>query len=393
MQFDVSDDSRKALEHAIAGEEAGAATATDAIATLTQEIAALTAGIKALDTSVTDATAQRKDENAEYKALIASNTAATQLLGFAKNRLNKFYNPKLYKPPAKTELSAGDRIYENEGGVIATAAPGGIAGTGIAMLAQVSAHKQGKAAPAAPPATWGAYASKSQENTGVIAMIDLLVADLTKEMTESETDEKDAQSDYNQMMKDSAAKRTTDAKALTAKGAAKADMEVELQAHEGSAADGKKELMATHKYIASLHAECDWLLQYFDARQAARTGEIESLKQAKAVLSGADYSLLQQDVRRGGFLAKKNDCSVEGRGISADMTEQHNYYSQTGGGEWTFRGKGRVVVVDGACPHTDDFPEGGVSHANGGASDSKDFECGASCCVRFCCGATDCWSS
>merc|ERR1712060_321352 len=97
MQFDVSDDSRKALEHAIAGEEAGAGTAADAIATLTQEIAALTAGIKALDASVVDATAQRKDENAEYKALIASNTAATQVLGFAKNRLNKFSGAGMVK--------------------------------------------------------------------------------------------------------------------------------------------------------------------------------------------------------------------------------------------------------------------------------------------------------
>merc|ERR1712151_832254 len=130
---------------------------------------------------------------------------------------------------------------------------------------------------------------------GVIAMIDLLVADLTKEMTEAETDEKDAQADYKQMMKDSAAKRATDAKALTAKGAAKSD----------------------------------WLLQYFDARQAARTGEIESLKQAKAVLSGADYSLLQQNVHRAGFLAKKgNTCSVKGEDISADMDTEHNYYSQ-----------------------------------------------------------------
>merc|ERR1712190_231070 len=255
---------------------------------------------------------------------------------------------------AKTELSAGDRIYENEGGVIATAAPGGIAGTGIAMLAQVSAHKQRKAAPAAPPATWGAYATKSQENTGVIAMIDLLVADLTKEMTQAETNEKDAEADYKQMMKDSAAKRTTDAKALTAKGAAKADMEAELQAHKGSVADGKKELMATHKYIASLHAECDWLLQYFDARQAARTGEIESLKQAKAVLSGADYSLLQQQVPRAGFLSKRDaTCTVEGVGTSVDMTTQHNYYSQAGGGKWTFSGAGMVKVADGNCPLTD----------------------------------------
>merc|ERR1719251_164594 len=115
MQFDLSDDRKKALEHKIAGEEAAIATAKETIATLAQEIAALSAGIQALDKSVAEATEQRKEENAEYKALIAANTAATRVLEFAKNRLNKFYNPKLYKPPAKVELSSGDRIYDNMG--------------------------------------------------------------------------------------------------------------------------------------------------------------------------------------------------------------------------------------------------------------------------------------
>jgi len=265
------------------------------------------------------------------------------------------------------------------------------------VLAQVSEHKQRKAAPAAPPATWGAYATKSQENTGVIAMIDLLIADLTKEMTEAETDETDAQADYKQLMKDSAAKRATDAKALTEKGAAKADMESQLQAHKGSIADGNKELMATNKYISSLHAECDWLLQYFDARQAARTGEIESLKQAKAVLSGADYSLLQQQVHRAGFLSKRDaTCSVVGAdATSVDMTTEHNYYSQAGGGKWTFSGAGMVKVADGNCPLTDDFPHDAVTQefAHGAASGPDTFECTGACCVRFCCGSRTCWSS
>merc|ERR1719394_560325 len=250
----------------------------------------------ALDKSVTDATAQRKAEHAEYKDLMASNTAAKELLAYAKNRLNKFYNPKLYKAPPKAELSSGDRIYSNmgnPGGVLTTTAPGGIAGTGIAVLAQVSAHKQQKAAPAAPPATWGAYASKSGENNGVIAMIDLLVKDLDKELTEAETSEKDAQADYGQLMKDSAAKRSTDVRVLTEKSSAKADAEAHLQAHTRAKAAAGKELMATTKYIASLHAECDWLLQYFDVRAEAWAGEVESLKRAKAVLSGADFSLLQ----------------------------------------------------------------------------------------------------
>merc|ERR1719231_10466 len=75
----------------------------------------------------------------------------------------------------------------------------GIAGTGVTALSQV--------APPPPPATWDAYAKKSGESTGVIAMIDLLVKDLTKEMTEGKTAEADAQADYENMMRDSAEKR------------------------------------------------------------------------------------------------------------------------------------------------------------------------------------------
>merc|ERR1719340_202996 len=100
---------------------------------------------------------------------------------------------------------------------------------GGASLAQVSIHTNRKDAPAPPPATWGPYASKSQEKTGVIAMLDLLIKDLDKEMTEAETDEKNAQADYGQLMKDSAAKRSTDVRVLTEKSSAKADAETRLQ--------------------------------------------------------------------------------------------------------------------------------------------------------------------
>merc|ERR1719293_368454 len=306
LQFDTSDDKKKALERSVAGDEASIAEAKEAIATLSQEIAALKAGIRALDKAVAEATAQRKDENAEYKALMASDTAAREVLAFAKNRLNQFYNPKLYKAPPKVELSAGDRVFKSMGNpddLITTAAPGGIAGTGIAVLAQVVSHEQ-KAAPAPPPATWGAYKTKSEENTGVIAMLELLSTDLEKETTEATTEEKDAQADYEQLMKDSAAKRTTDSNALAQKSSSKADTEAELQAHESQKISEGKDLMATTAYISSLHAECDWLLQYFDARKEARAGEVESLQRAKAVLSGADFSLLQTQPQ--GFLARPN---------------------------------------------------------------------------------------
>merc|ERR1712087_706201 len=283
---------KKALNRKIEKLTNSIETAKEMIATFSDEISALTAGIKALDKSVADATAQRQEENVEFKSLIASDTAAKEVLAFAKNRLNQFYNPKLYKAPPKRELSKENRIYENLGGEVPTEAPGGIANTGITVLAQISSH-QYKAAPPPPPATWDAYAKKGEEGTGVIAMIDLLVKDLEKEMTEATTEEKDAQADYEQLMKDAALKRTTDSKSLAQKVSAKADTEAELQEHSERKTATTKELMATEKYDASLHAECDWSLQYFDVRREARDGEVDSLKKAKAVLSGADFSLVQ----------------------------------------------------------------------------------------------------
>merc|ERR1712032_1063136 len=221
-------------------------------------------------------------------------SAAKQLLGLAKNRLNQFYNPSLYKPPPKRELSRMDQIVVAEGGTLApTNPPGGIAGTGVTVLAEVNDH----VAPPPAPAAYNSYA-KARESTGVIAMLDLLKADLDKENTEATATEKNAQEQYEQLMTDSAAKRTTDSTSLTEKAQAKADTSANLESMKQMKTATTADLMATLKVIEGLHAECDWLIKYFDMRKEARTGEIDSLKNARAVLSGADYSLLQKRLLR-----------------------------------------------------------------------------------------------
>jgi len=235
-------------------------------------------GIKALDKSVAQATEQRKEEHVEYQELMASDTAAKELLSFAKNRLNKFYNPKLYQPAPEEKLSESDQIYVNYGGTV---------------FAQIASHSKHEDIPSPPPETWDAYAKKSEESAGVIGMIDLLIKDLDKELTEAKAEENTAQEDYEAMMQDSAEKRTVDSKALSQKISTKADMEGELEEHIGLKDTTTKELMATLEYTQSIHNECDWLLQYYDMRKEARAGEIDALEKAKAVLSGADYSLLQ----------------------------------------------------------------------------------------------------
>jgi len=290
QQFDLTEDKTKALERSIADLETVIEEAKEGIATLTDDIKALGVGIKALDKSVADATAQRQAENAEYKELMSSDAAAKELILFAKNRLNKFYNPKLYTAPPKREVSAEDRIYENMGGEVTTPAPGGIAGTGIEALVQLSSQRE---APPPPPETAAAYAKKSEESGGVIAMMDLLVKDLDKEMTVAETEEKEAQKDYEAMMAECAEKRAQDSKSLTDKEAAKAELQSSLETSQGEKKSTTKELMATQQYLASLHAECDWLIQYYDVRKQARVDERDALTKAKAVLAGADFSFVQ----------------------------------------------------------------------------------------------------
>jgi len=117
--------------------------------------------------------------------------------------------------------------------------------------------------------------------------------DLDEEMTAAKVEEEDAQKEYETMMKDSAMKRVQDLKTLAEKSATKADLESDVQAAKDTKIANTKQLMATLEYTQSLHAECDWLLQYFDVRKEARTSEIDALGKAKAVLSGADYSLMQ----------------------------------------------------------------------------------------------------
>merc|ERR1719386_694311 len=124
-------------------------------------------------------------------------------------------------------------------------------------------------------------------------MIDLLVKDLDKELQEAEVNEKDAQTDYETLMAESATKRADDSKSMSDKTASKASEEEALENEQDTKAATGMELMATLEYIHSLHGECDWLLKYFDARKEARDGEIDALGKAKAVLSGADFSLMQ----------------------------------------------------------------------------------------------------
>merc|ERR1712048_525461 len=103
------------------------------------------------------------------------------------------------------------------------------------------------------------------------------------------------------------------------KEGALADTDEQMVTDKETLGNVQMELMETEKYLGELHAECDWLLKYYEVRKEAcalfknflcsiphcscilempssddntaeaRTGEIDAMGKAKDVLSGADY--------------------------------------------------------------------------------------------------------
>mmetsp|Transcript_18060 Transcript_18060/g.33577 ORF Transcript_18060/g.33577 Transcript_18060/m.33577 type:complete len:688 (-) Transcript_18060:104-2167(-) len=263
-QFDISEDKKKGLDQDISDLDVQISNGEETMSTLKSELADLATQIKELDGQVAEATKVRKEEHDDFVETMAGNKAAKELLSYAMNRLNKFYRPNLYKATPKVEVAA---------------------------LAQ-----SGVAPPPPPEADLG-Y-SKKEESKGVMALIETIIKDLEKEDLEMTGEEKGAQSMYEKFMADAAEKRATMSKASVDKESALAETETDVMTAKDSLKGKKGEVMDLGKYVSSLHGECDWLLKYFDVRAAARTGEIDSLEKAKAVLSGADYSLVQTKVHK-----------------------------------------------------------------------------------------------
>jgi predicted nucleic acid-binding Zn-ribbon protein len=269
-ELDKAADEETAAKTKLGQVDATLAELTDKIGTLMEEISSLTASIAALDKSVADATEMRKVEHADYVETMQMNEAAAGLVEKAKNRMQKFYNPTLYKAAPKTEKSMEQKIID--------------AGTFVQL------RRSDVAPPPAPEVATGPL-QKNEKSAGVISMMDTIIKDLGNDSKEAEYDEKTAQKDYAELMSDSQATRAGDTKALTGKETTKAKTEDELVAAKEARSATAVDLKQVQTLISDLHASCDFILQNFDLRKEARTNEIEGLKNAKAVLAGASFSL------------------------------------------------------------------------------------------------------
>merc|ERR1719265_202794 len=205
-EFEKAADEEAAAKTKLAQTDATLAELTDKIGTLMEDISGLQASIASLDKEVADATEQRKEEHAAYVAQMQMNEAAMGLVDKAKNRMQKFYNPTLYKAPPKTENTMEEKIIE--------------AGTFVQL------RRSDVALPPAPEMPSG-LVQKNAKSAGVIGMMDTIIKDLGDDMKDMEYEEKTAQKDYAELMADSQLTRAGDTKALTGKTATKAEVENE----------------------------------------------------------------------------------------------------------------------------------------------------------------------
>jgi chromosome segregation ATPase len=266
-EFDKADDEEKAAKTKVAATQAALEEMTDAVSTLMDEIKAVQDEIIVLDKSVADATVQRKADHTAYMGVIQMNEAAIALIEKAKGKLEKFYKPgaaaasfiqvRMHTKRSSDEFGLEDGDFQQDS-------------------QQDSANQ--------------AQAQKSratEKYRNVMSLMDSIIHDTKMAQKDAEYAEKTAQDDYAGLMAESQESRAQASKSLTDKTAAKADLEGKLVVAKEDLSAGYKAVDAIGKVIADLHSSCDFLIENYDMRKEARAGEIDSLKNAKAVLSGA----------------------------------------------------------------------------------------------------------
>jgi len=139
-----------------------------------------------------------------------------------------------------------------------------------------------------PPAGFEAY-KKSAASGGVMSQIQQIISDAKAMEAETIRSEEDAQKAYEDFVKDTNASIEAKSKDIVDKSDIKAKAESDLVATKEDKEATMLELEQLSNYNAQLHQSCDFVMKNFELRQTARDEEVEALKQAKAILSGANF--------------------------------------------------------------------------------------------------------
>jgi len=152
-----------------------------------------------------------------------------------------------------------------------------------------------KAEPAGPPPPPGFKEyKKNAAATGVTGMIQQIIDDAKAMTAEAIKDEGSAVKSYESLVMETNANIEAMKKEIVDKSEMKAIA-------EGDLAEAKKDKSNTETTLEELATKkkelldsCTYVMENFDLRQTARDQEVEALKQAKAILSGAKFEVFLQ---------------------------------------------------------------------------------------------------
>jgi hypothetical protein len=268
--FNEAEAEEKELNHDIEGltaeidDQAGVVSAqTDIIAKAKEDIAAA-------KEAMAEATEQRKADNAEFVVAVDLNNQAVELIQKAKDKLNTYYNPQLVTTEAPVAPSDEDQIVQGAG-------------------FQEGAALVQKLPDGAPEVFSGDRKNKGQKGASVLALMDMLANDLNKDTQAMEHAETVAQKDYEKLSEDLARQTAESTKAQSDAEASKASAEEAKLTAESTLDMKNTDLTDLKQTVADLHAKCDFILEAFEERKAARENEVAGLTKAKAILSGAKF--------------------------------------------------------------------------------------------------------
>jgi len=145
-----------------------------------------------------------------------------------------------------------------------------------------------------PPAGFKSY-KKNAQSGGVMSMITQIIEDAKAMEAEAIKAESDSQAAYETLVKETNASINEKARDIANKSGTKAKLEVDLVEAKKSHDETVIELTSLANYKAELHTSCDYVIKNFDIRQKGRDEEVEALRQAKAILSGAKFDAFLQE--------------------------------------------------------------------------------------------------
>jgi len=236
-----------------------------AIETLVREIKALQAEIDEMKKQLAQEGINRDKSNKDFDMTVSDQRATQNLLKAALGVLKGFY--------AKNAAAAAFLETEAHGG---PAPPPGFGGKSTTDTGGGASYKKNDAA------------------GGLLGMIQQIIDDSKALEAEATRDEQASLKAYDDFVKKTNDSIDTKNKEIGNKTTIKSGKEGNLVSAQKDRASILLELEQFGIQKADLHASCDFVVKNFEVRQAARDQEIEALKQAKAILSGAKFEALLQ---------------------------------------------------------------------------------------------------